>query len=371
MVVSGTNSGAFCKDFGTVVLSGLTEPVTISYRFALPDGSVNAFSENYSPDAAGTIRICDLGEVALSFFEGLPFPFTAAHSSPYAIVMDAEILAADASNLGVLSQKFYYSNCRTSIADPYKYRGFLSRHKRLSIHPDQAHFVGFFLNAQQLGIGVLYRSGSSSAWSEFTMDMGDSGDIYYRNFDLQTIVALLLEHKGLSVAADDVFYYIIYLKVNSSVEDAMQVDIDRKHYSAISHFVYYNCFGVPDTFCFTGKDKRTAEMEATYATIQRQYRKISTRYDIYHHVNSGYILSTMRDCVEDLVNSDKVHLYADNTLGEMVTITEVNFDETRPKTEPVNVAIKYRLANECQRTINRDMTVDYRIFDHTFGDTFE
>ena len=51
--------------------------------------------------------------------------------------------------------------------------------------------------------------------------------------------------------------------------------------------------------------------------------------------------------------------------------TEVNFDEFTPRTEPINVRIKYRLASECQRTIDRDMTVDYRIFDHTFGEEFE
>ena len=79
----------------------------------------------------------------------------------------------------------------------------------------------------------------------------------------------------------------------------------------------------------------------------------------------------MRDCAEDLVNSEAVYLYQGSELSDRVTITEVNFDESRPRTEPINVSVKYRLASECQRTIDRDMTVDYRIFDHTFGEEFE
>ena len=39
-------------------------------------------------------------------------------------------------------------------------------------------------------------------------------------------VQLLQTNMGVSVPVDDVFYYIIYLKVDGSVQDAMQVDVD-------------------------------------------------------------------------------------------------------------------------------------------------
>ena len=50
MVVSGTNSGAFCKDFGSVVLSGLTGSISVAYSLILPGGSQQSFTEHYTPD---------------------------------------------------------------------------------------------------------------------------------------------------------------------------------------------------------------------------------------------------------------------------------------------------------------------------------
>lgn len=370
MVVSGTNSGSFCKDFGSVVLSGLTGRISVVYALSLPDGSIKSFTEHYMPDDGGVVRINDLGELAFAYFEPLPMSLSGAQTAGYTLLLDASVYDDDDGSLGGFSQKFFYANCRTSIGTPHSYRGFLSRHHRRRIGVDQAHFVGFFLNGQQLGIGVSYKKDDSEQWVEFQVDTPADGGIYYRNFDVQTLVGLL-GAVGLVVSPDDVFYYIIYLKADGAVQDAMQVDVDRTHYAAVTHMVYHNCFGIPDSLRFTGKDNRSVEMDAAYINVQRNYLKINTRHNIYHDVNTGYINEVMRDCAEDLVNSDAVYLYHDGSLGDRVTITEVNFDESRPRTEPVNVRIKYRLAPECQRTIDRDMTVDYRIFDHTFGNTFE
>lgn len=370
MVISGTNSGCFCRDFGSVVLSDITGKISVSYLLYLPDNTQTSITEYYTPDNNGDVHINDLGTLILSYFSSMPINLSDACVYDLSILMEAQIFDESGERLNGFSQRFYYSNCHTSISAPYKYRGFLSRHRRRKILPNQAHFIGFFQKAQQLGIGVSYRSGTESKWTEFVQDVADTGYLYYRNLSLDTVVSLLQSNTDIIVSPEDVFYFIVYLKADGQVVDAMQLDIDRTHYPAVSHFVYRNCFGVPDTLQFVGKDNRTSEMEATYVNIQRQYRKINTKYNVYHDINSGYINDTLRDCVEDLVNSD-VFLYDNTTLGERVTITETAFDESRPRTEPINVRLKYRLARECQRTIDRDMTLDYRIFDHTFGDTFE
>lgn len=371
MVVSGTNSGAFCKDFGSVMLSGLAGSVSVAYSLTLPDGSQKSFAEYYTPDDAGVVRINDLGELAYAYFEPIPIVLSAAYMTSYTLLLEAVVYDADDTQLGVFSQKFFYANCRTNVNSPHSYRGFLSRHHRRKIGVDQAHFIGFFANGQQLGIGVSYQSGGVEQWSEFLLNVTVSGQIYTLNLSMRMVLQLLLQNNGIVVSPDDVFYYIVYLKADGAVLDAMQVDIDRNHYPATTHMLYYNCFGVPDSLRFTGKDNRTVEMDAAYVNVQRNYLKINTRHNIYHDINTGYISEVMRDCAEDLVNSDAVYLYQSDTLGDRVTITEVNFDENKPRTEPVNVRIKYRLSAECQRSIDRDMTVDYRIFDHTFGDTFE
>ena len=164
MVVSGTNSGAFCKDFGSVMLSGLAGSVSVAYSLTLPDGSQKSFTEYYTPDDAGVVRINDLGELAYAYFEPIPIVLSAAYMISYTLLLEAVVYDADDTQLGVFSQKFFYANCRTNVNSPHSYRGFLSRHHRRKIGVDQAHFIGFFANGQQLGIGVSYQSGGVEQW---------------------------------------------------------------------------------------------------------------------------------------------------------------------------------------------------------------
>ena len=371
MVVSGTNGGAFCKDFGSVVLSELTDQISVHYTLSLPNGSSKAFSEFYSPDNEGVVSINDLGDLAYAYFESLPIELADAQFIYNTILLEASITDSLDNQLGSFSQKFFYANCRTSIAAPYTYLGFLSRYHRRKIGVNQAHFIGFIRNGQQLYLGVSYKSHGKQDWKEFFVDTPIKGEFYYRNMDVPTVVNLLQTQVGLTVAVDDVLYYIIYLKADNNVVDAMQVDVDHNHYPQTTNFIYYNCFGIPDSMRFTGKDQRSTEMDATFVSVRKNYLKVNSKYNIYHEVNSGFITEILRDCAEDLVNSEAVFLYQGSEVGDRVTITEVNFDESRPRTEPINVSVKYRLASECQRTIDRDMTVDYRIFDHTFGEEFE
>lgn len=372
MVVSGTNSGAFCKDFGSVVLSELTDRISVNYTLTLPDGSSNSFSEHYSPNDKGVVRINDLGELAFVFFEPLPMVLSGPQSVNQTLLIEASVYDPFGNFIGQFSQKFFYANCRTNLRSPHSFLGFLSRHHRRTISTDQAHFIGFIQNGQQLGVGVSYRKNDTQQWTEFLLDTSDNGQIYYHNLDVLSVSQYLQANTGEFVSAEDIFYYIIYLKANGEVQDAMQVDVDRTPYPYATHMVYYNGFGIPDSLRFTGRDFRSSDFDASYVNVQHNFLKINTKYRIFHDVNTGYINGGMRDCFEDLVNSDApVYLYNNWVLGDRITITEVNFDDSTPRTEPINARIKYRLSAECQHSIDRDMTVDYRIFDHTFGEEFE
>lgn len=372
MVITGTSSAAYCKDFGSVVLSELTDNVSVAYTLTLPDASTRTFTEHYSPDESGSVRINDLGDLALAYFEPLPMVLSGAQSANYSLLMVGIVSDSTGTTLGTFSQTFYYSNCRTTLDPPHIYRGFLSRYRRRKVGVDQPHFIGFILNNQKLGIGVAYRANDTVEWIEFTLALSSGSLVYYRNLDVPTVVEILNTQALISVTADDIVYYILYLKSDSGILDAIQVDVDHTHYPAVTNMVYYNCFGIPDSIRFVGKDNRTTEMDASYVSARRNFLKINTQYHIYHEVNTGYINEVIRDSAEDLVNSDApVYLYRNGQLGERITITEVTFDESKPRTEPISVRVKYRISNECQRVIDRDMTLDYRIFDHTFGDTFE
>lgn len=370
MVVSGLNGGCFCQDFGQVLLKGLTESIEVNYTVTHPDGS-DSITECYTPDDRGEVSIPDLGTLAHSYFSDAPILLGDRWMGDRSVIINAVVNAGE-SRLGTFSQTFYYANCRTNIPQAYKYRGFLSRIRRTTHHVDQSNMVSFFQRGQTLGIGIGYRDGVDSAWSEFPILTADNSNrMLTIDLSVDCIIRWLYTEGRLYIDAGQVDYFIIYLKADGEVLDAMQIDIDHTQAEYV-HLAYLNAFGVPDTLCFRGREKRTADLQADFITANHTYRRINSRMDIYHEMNSGYITAMQRDCAEDLSCSQAVYLYNGNKLGERITITEVDFEETgRPRTEPINVSIKYRIANETQRVIERDMTIDYRIFDHTFGNEFE
>lgn len=372
MEIVGTNGGAFCKDFGSVLLKGVVGTITVDYSISYLMRTDN-LSETYTADADGQIRINDLGELALCYFDNLPVVLDASEvaytTTDYQVKIEANIYNSDGELQTTFAQKFFYSNCRTNIDEPYKYAGFLGRHRRCKVRTEQSVNVGYFNRGQSLFLGIAYKG----QWIELAYPaLIQDGYLHVRNLNVATVLAKLkADTKDDTLTLDDISYYIAYLKLEGSVVDAIQFDVDRRYFPALTHFVYYNCFGVPDTLYFTGRDERSSEMDATFAKLQRKYRKINTGYNIYHGVNTGFITETLRDCVEDLVNSDTVYLYDSSGLGEQITVTEVDFQESRPHTEPINIKLTYRLADECQRRCDRDPEINYRIFDHTFGNTFE
>ena len=89
MVVSGTNGGAFCKDFGSVQLSQLTGRISVNYVLSLPDTSQRTFTEHYTPNDNGVVSINDLGELAFAYFEQLPMFVEGVQSVDYSVILSA------------------------------------------------------------------------------------------------------------------------------------------------------------------------------------------------------------------------------------------------------------------------------------------
>lgn len=364
MVIASYNANAFCLDDAPILLSEVTGTIDVQFTASRPDGSTDRFTEVYSPDASGQVIIRDLGRMALTYFKPYSFRLDGDTAAGDGVQLDAQVyLSNTGSLLGSFTKRFYFANCRTTISDPLKYRGFLSRFHRRTIHPDQQIMLGFICNGQELGVGIKNANGYDQM---DVMTAEDNHQLMITCFSLDRICELKTQW-----VAEEINYVIFYLYNAEGNLDAIQFDIDRSFKMQRTDFIFYNAFGVPDSLFFTGRDTRTAEMEAEFSTAAHEYRKLSTELNVKHQVNSGYIDEVTRDTAEDLITSSFAWLYSGKQLGEKIAITEVRFEESLPRTEPVNVAITYRLANETQRIIDRDMTLNYRIFDHTFGVEFE
>lgn len=372
MVITGTQGTVFCPDFGDILLSEVTQTaVDVEMTILYGDTVVDTLTEHYAPDADKQIIISGIGSLAKCYFRELPISGTERLRKVNATVTVGFVVKDTAGTLlESTSQKFLYADCRTAVGEAYKYRGFLTRHRRYKVRTDQAVTLSYINRGQDFGLGISY---GTDGWLEFT-ESPEAADewLYTRNLSPDTVLQMLRERlPDVELDADSINYYIAYTKLGKAVIDAVQYDVDRRHFPTVTQFLYYNCFGVPESLCCTGADTRNAEIDPTLVKMRRMTRKISTAYNIYHEVNTGFVSRTVRECFEDLVNSSSVYLGTADKVGDLVTITEINFEEQRPLREPINITITYRIANDVQRVCERDQSVDYRIFDHTFGEEFE
>lgn len=374
MVITGIiEGGVFCQDMGDVYISGVSGNITVKYRVSGPGISTALFDEVYYPDKDNNVKIHGLGDIALDYFYDLdielPHTITDYTNVGYYIIISGSIYNSSGEQENAFSQTFYYSKCRTSIS-PYE-KTFLSRFSTRMVRIDQLVCLAYHNLGQTLVLGIAYKSQGKARFHRIKFfSTTTPGYFYIRYFTVSAIVEQLNKELDAAYTVDDIIYYEADLYADEKLIDKVHVDIDRKHYPRITHFVFYNCFGFPETLYFTGKDERTSELSASFGSILGSNLKVHTDLITSHNVNTGYINEITRDSVEDMVHSNKVYLYENGALGELVTITDVDFTEWKPRTEPLNIKLTYRIADECQRKFTRDRLRE-RIFDKTFDSTFD
>lgn len=371
MVVSGLNGGCFCQDFGSVQIAGVQSDIDVLYRITYP-GSTDSFSEHYAPNHDGIVNINDLGTLAYSYFPLLQGFDSGYLGMDYSVTIEAEVTDASGET-ATFSQRFHYAGCRTRIQDACNYRGFLCRHKCTRIHDGQSNYLSWFQRGQFLEVGVAWSDGQGQHWNKFRLlgTGADTGNLLCYDLSLSNTLQWLASAFRFSLDPQKVDYMVFFLKTDEEAIDTIQVDCDHRTSDALD-ILYLNAFGVPETVTFRGRDNRTVNMEADFVQAAHRYRRINVDLSVFHDINSGYITRVQREAAEDLACSRFVRLDSGEYRGEEITITDIRFEETsRPRTEPINVSVKFRISHETQRIINRDMSIDYRIFDHTFEEVFE
>lgn len=374
MVITGIiEGGVFCPDMGDVIISAVSGSITVKYKingWGVPSAS---FEEIYYPGPDGNININGLGDVALDYFQdnviNLLHTTTYYTNVNYYVILSADIYNASGVKEGSFAQTFYYSKCRTSIS-PYDKR-FLNRFSSRMVREDQFICLAYHNLGQTLVLGVAYKSEGEARFFKAKFNTtGTPGSFIIRYFSVDAVVDRLNKALNASFTSDDIIYYETDLYEGDTLIDKIHYDIDRKYYPQITHFVFYNCFGFPESLYFTGRDERTSELEASFGSVMGNYLKVHTDLITSHTANTGYINESIRDCVEDMVHSNKVYLYQKDTLGDLITITGVEFTESKPRTEPLNIKLTYRVADKCQRTFTRARLPE-KIFDKTFDSTFD
>ena len=375
MVITGINSaGCFCADMGDVVISGVESDIIIDFTARYNGNVIHSWSERYTPDAQGVVKVRDLGEIALDYFVpmGLDINFNTvdANEFSYNVGISASITDDEGTQLDDFVQTFYYSMLPVKKSN-IEYKFFYNRYSERSVHPEQYIPVAYNIDTQNLKVGVVFKANDTVDY--LVLDYGDENDqsIIHRirNLSPKVIAAKVSEEYGDEISVSDLIYYDASLYYNGGLIDRIKFNLDHRHHKQFTHLIFYNLFGFPETICFTGKDEKSAEMEATFALMNDQYSKIDTELNEIHTINSGYITSTDYESIKDLIRSKEVYIY-NGTDKLKIAITDIDLTCEKPKSTPLNVKISYRLANDKDVAFARPGITNNRVFDKTFDYTF-
>ena len=244
---------------------------------------------------------------------------------------------------------------------------FLLRDNIQEIGPDQHASVSWFGHGEVLKVKMLhYVDGTPTLTQVRELPSQNTNALHTYNFILRDLADIA------DVDIDDVIYVDFQLFRNGSPMDSARFTHDTRHRAHERTFAFIGPMGEPEFVTMTGKEAREAEFEGLFLQEHNHYRKASTTLHKIHTAYTGPLSEGQRELIWDMAASPWVYTIEDDTLVE-VTITEVELNDSLPRTEPIGLSVKWRYAGEYrQRTFQRQpMAPHIGIFDKTFDETFE
>jgi hypothetical protein len=367
MAIIGIISKLFSGDYEDILVTGVSDELPFSIEI---DNKV-ILEETYFGDADGEVRIKGIGDIITSYFNFPVLSFSDALIDTTATCILTFIIGRPISYV----QKILYSSIKTGIDIDFGQPPlciFLTRykHKRTSIFRNE--LVSFFENEQRIEIGIAYILENKTKYTQFTfLTTTDSGNLIIKNISIPVVLSLLQSQTGITLTEEKLLYYDLYSITDTTVEDKLHIENDRRNFLSQTHLLYRNSFGVPETITFTGVDERSTELNGTYSYFSGTYLKTHTLAIPSHKINTGYIDKTTADSLYDLITSDTVFLYEDGVIGDKITITDIEMTSKTPDNKPMSYTITYRPSeNKNARFQKEHYPSSSKIFDKTFDRTF-
>lgn len=363
MIVTGFKNYVYASNYGDITVANLTDSVVLVLQVA----GKTILEERYYPDADGNAVIHNIGDVLLAYFDqpgeiGL-------NNSHRKLFLNISISIGDSF---VYDQVVFYSNINNDIDIDFDFAKFLTRYKRKKTSASRCEFLSFYDNGQSIYLGIAYlHEGAPQFFRYKWMDCGNTHEGVSLNVSLSKITEVVCVNTEHYISDSDIIYYEAYSVRGEDIVSEIRYVNDKRFYPQEKHMLYYNCFGLPETITFRGVDKRSIEPNATYATIQDEYRKVDSLPVIYDEVNTGHINRVEADCIEELLISDYVYLYTTAGIDKKIVFTEVDMERRKPDNAPINYTLTYRPAALKGLGYQSIIYNAGRIFDKTFDYTFE
>lgn len=364
MVVTGLKNNCFCADYGNIIVTDVVGNLSL----VLTADGVTVIEEVYTPNNKKEVVIRNLGDVLQAYFGKVEIP--TLDNAMRNLQMSVNISLNDGTAFSY-AQRVFYSTIATGISVDLTYALFLTRYKKKKTSASRCELLLFYNNIQTIWLGVAYLLDGEIHFNKYELyQCTGTHEGVSLNVSLKKIVSFLSE-KDILVESDNLIYYEAYSVVEDVVRDEVRFINDKRQFHQETHFLYYNCFGLPETITFTGQENRKIEPGITYGYLYDGYRQIDTLPVVSNQVYSGHITKEVAGCIEELLISDQKYLYADGAVGKEIVITEVGLEQDSLNSRPVSYSLTYRPTALRHLEYKRIIYDSGRVFDKTFDDTFD
>ena len=199
--------------------------------------------------------------------------------------------------------------------------------------------------------GMLYREGQGDKAVTFECSLA------------RVLEALQLSNTDIV----NVLHYDIWVECIDGETFYYRYMVDHEYYKTTNHLLFFNSFGMAETFTATGNTNTKSIAEYTFGNIQHTYRKLQQNYKKETTVLTGILTEIEMIWLDDLFMSSVVALYnAFTGIVDEYVITEIDKEE-KTANEIQFASFTMRRA----KNIHSVSLKSFGVFDNTFNPTFE
>lgn len=349
---------------------------TVSFELKINGNSI--FTEIYTFDTNGIIAIRDISSIVnkyLSYTDELPeqnqYLFTEnEHAVAVTYVWGPESMPDNSET----TYTAIYCNTDMRVDDVLYFlkKNFLTNLQRVkSTSISRKEYLSFFTFESKgpYTINVRLFLQQPSIVTELTAVL----DIYredqgYKAVTFESSLARVLGALQLSnTDIVNVLHYDIWVEYSDGETFYYRYMVDHEYYKTTNHFLFFNSFGMAETFTATGNTNTKSIAEYTFGNMQHTYRKLQQNYKKETTVLTGILTEIEMIWLDDFFTSSVVALYnAFTGIVDEYVITEIDKEE-KTANEIQFASFTMRRA----KNIHSVSLKSFGVFENSFNPTFE
>lgn len=359
MVIDRLPDYALTSEFGNIELSSVTGYVDMEIFFE----SKSILNERYFPNIHGYVTIYNIGEVALNLAT-IP-ELSSVNLSLGLSYVSLTIKLTQKSTAPVEEVRYFHItsvntdgtvNHDNMVITPLS----LTNEKRTGT--GRKEFISFFGSDEPISLYAVYKSTTGDKGITISTYATPTFG-YFGLFSFDVSPALVAAKIGCS--EKDLVYYNIYRSSSRVIRFVMS----ERQYTHLKTFGFINGFYGQETFHAMEAGHFQTKYDRNIGAISGVRRQFRPNVEKIYSVNTGWLKRNEIPVLEDLLTSQRVGLWENNTFVPVIIQTDsIKISDRRD--ELIAVEFNYRYADDRYHRYNYATRPLAGVFDDTFDPTF-